>query len=411
MKAIVIGAGLIGLTTAYELAKAGIEVEVVERSVVGSGASRGNAGEICPEQATPVAKLALIVSALSQAYRRDSALHVNVGTLPGYLPFLLRIARNSLPRRYSENQAALAEIQDLAMSAFLELADEVGLDASSSGYLSVFADAQAARLGRETTRKRTSESNIPHTVSEILGPRDLVAIEPSLNARGYGFLDEGSYFTNPVTYVEALHQHLLESGVSIHQGVTVTSVIDFGGRQRVRASNAQFDADAVVVAAGVGTADIASASGKSVPIRPGKGYSFTIDVPHPANHILKFDSAHVAGLPLAGNALRIAGTMEFDSDAHRFNSDRIKQIVAAVTPYLPEDALRNRYSEWVGARPLTPDGLPIVSKLPGLKNTYLASGHNMLGLMLSPFTARTIRDMVLGHSPSSARRFSASRRF
>lgn len=411
MKAIVVGAGLIGLTTAYELDKIGIEVEIVERSVVGSGASRGNAGEICPEQATPVAKLGLILSALSQAYRRDSALHVNVGTLPGYLPFLLRVARNSLPRRYSENQAALAEIQDAAMSAFLELADEVGLKASNDGYLSVFADEQAAHEGRETTLKRTSGSSIPHTVSEVLGPRDLVAIEPSLNPRGYGFLDEGSYFTNPIKYVETLHKHLRAAGVAIHEGVTVTSVTDFEGKQRVNASNAHFDGDAVVVAAGVGTTDIASASGKTVPIRPGKGYSFTIDVPHPTSHIFKFDSAHVAGMPLAGNALRIAGTMEFDSDAHRFNSDRIKQIVAAVSPYLPEAALRNRYNEWVGARPLTPDGLPIISKLPCLKNTYLASGHNMLGLMLSAFTARTVRDMILGHSPSSSRHFAISRTF
>ena len=411
MKAIVIGAGLVGLTTAYELSKAGLDVEVVERSVVGSGASRGNAGEICPEQATPVAKLALIVSALSQAYRRDSALHVNVGTLPGYLPFLLRVARNSLPRRYSENQSALAEIQDLAMNAFLELAEEVGLEAASDGYLNVFADEQSAHKGRQTTLKRTSGSGNPHTVSEVLGPRDLVEIEPSLNAHGYGFLDEGSYYTNPIKYVEALHQHLLEAGVSIHEGVTVTSVTDSEGGQRVNASNAHFDADAVVVAAGVGTADIASASGKPVPIRPGKGYSFTIDVPHPTSHIFKFDSAHVAGMPLAGSSLRIAGTMEFDSDAHRFNSDRIKQIVAAVAPYLPEEALRNRYNEWVGARPLTPDGLPIISKLPSLQNTYVAAGHNMLGLMLSPFTAQTIRDMVLGHSTSSARHFSASRRF
>ncbi|MDN5838964.1 MAG: FAD-binding oxidoreductase [Yaniella sp.] len=411
MKAIVVGAGLIGLATAFELHKAGLEVMVVERAVVGSGASRGNAGEICPEQATPVAKAGLIVSALSQAYRKDSALHVNLGTLPGYLPFLLRIARNALPRRYGANQAALAEVQDIAMSAFLDLAAEIGLEASGAGYLNVFATEQAAQEGRKATLNRTSGSGIPHTVSDVLGPGDLVGVEPSLNAHGFGFLDEGSYFTNPIKFVETLHQRLLEEGVSIHEGVTVTSVADVGDYQRVHASNAHFDADVVVITAGVGTADIASASGHSVPIKPGKGYSFAIDLPHSTSHIFKFESAHVAGMPLGKNALRIAGTMEFDSDSQRFNSDRIKQIVAAVSPYLPDHALRDRYDEWVGARPLTPDGLPIIGRMPGMKNTYLASGHNMLGLMLSPFTAQVVRDMVLGHSTSSATHFLASRRF
>ncbi|MGO3895113.1 FAD-dependent oxidoreductase, partial [Brevibacterium aurantiacum] len=80
MRVVIVGAGLIGLTTAHVLTQAGAEVVLVERSVVGSGAARGNAGQVCPDQATPMAKTSLIVSALTQVYRKDSALHVSAGT-------------------------------------------------------------------------------------------------------------------------------------------------------------------------------------------------------------------------------------------------------------------------------------------------------------------------------------------
>lgn len=411
MKVVIVGAGLIGLTSAYRLAQRGAEVVLVERAVVGSGASRGNAGEICPDQATPVAKASLILSAVSQLYRRDSALHVSAGTLPGYLPFLLRIARNSLPGRYASNQAALAQVETLATHAFLDLADEVGVEVSNNGYLYVYATEQAAKEGRKAELRRMAHSQLPHDVTEVLDSSGLREIEPSLGSHGYGFLDAGSFFTNPVKYVETLHRKVTELGVTICEGTTATAVTEHGGQQVLHTNTGEVRGDAVVMTAGVGSAEIAAASGYRLPLKAGKGYSFAVDLECEPSHVFKFDSAHVAGLPLGGNTLRIAGTMEFDGDRDRFNAERIDQIVAALSPYLPAGALAVRRNEWVGARPMLPDGRPVIDKVPGLSQTYMASGHNMLGLMLAPFTAGLVSDMVLGHRSTQFQQFSASRAF
>lgn len=411
MRVIVVGAGLVGLTSAYALSSAGAEVVLVERAVVGSGASRGNAGQVCPDQATPVAKASLIFSALSQAYRKDSSLHVRFATVPDFLPFLLRIARNASSRSYAVNQAGLVAVETLATQAFLDLADEIGVKVSNLGYLHVYRTLQAAVDGRKNALNRVARSDFDHHIGEVIDSVNLGEIEPALKPAGYGFLDEGSLFVNPNSYVDSLHRRLVSAGVEIHEGTAATSVANVNGREILRTSRGDFSGDAVVIAAGVGSAGVGAASGYRMPMKPGKGYSFSIDLESAPSHVLKFESAHVAALPLHGKTLRVAGTMEFDADPNRFNPDRISQIVAGVKPYLPSDALESRYDEWVGARPLTPDGLPVIDKVPGLPSTYVASGHNMLGLMYAPLTAEMVKDMVIDGRPQKYSQFSASRKF
>ncbi|AZL12561.1 NAD(P)/FAD-dependent oxidoreductase [Brevibacterium aurantiacum] len=411
MRVVIVGAGLIGLTTAHVLTQAGAEVVLVERSVVGSGAARGNAGQVCPDQATPMAKTSLIVSALTQVYRKDSALHVSAGTLPGYLSFLLKVAQNSVPSKYAANLAALRQVESVATQAFLDFAEEIGVDVSNKGYLHVYSTQEAAREGRKSTLARLADSQMPHRVGEVLDPSSLVSIEPTLNPTGYGFLDEGSFFTNPIHYVETLHQRLVDAGVEIHEGTGATSVTEREGRQVLHTTRGDFAGDSIIITAGVGSADVAAASGCRFPLKPGKGYSFSVKLDRDPLYVFKFESAHVAGLPLGEKSLRIAGTMEFDGDRDRFNASRIRQIVAAVGPYLPSAALESRSEEWVGARPLTPDGIPVVDKLPGLSSTYIAAGHNMLGLMHAPFTAEILKDMVLRRGMLRHRQFAASRTF
>jgi D-amino-acid dehydrogenase len=406
----IVGAGLIGLTTALRLYRAGAEVTLLERGVVGSGAARGNAGQICPDQATPVAKSSLILSALTQLYRQDSALHVDPGTLPGYAPFLMRIARNSLPGRYARNQAGLKDIETLATHAFLDLAADIGVEVSDAGYLHVYDTAAAAQAGRAHELERMAASTLPHEVSEVVDAAGLQAIEPALRGTGFGFLDAGSYFTNPNHYVDALERELRAGGATIHEGTTVTAVTDEGDVRRVHTSRGDFAADAVVIAAGIGSAQVGAASGYRMPMRAGKGYSFTVDAQPATEHVMIFESAHVVSVPLDG-ATRIAGTMEFDGDTERFNARRIDQIVAGVSPYLDPDTLAVRRDEWVGSRPLTPDGLPVIDRVPGLENTWMASGHNMLGLMFAPFTAGLLVDMVIGGHSLRHRQFAASRPF
>lgn len=138
--------------------------------------------------------------------------------------------------------------------------------------------------------------------------------------------------------------------------------------------------------------------GRRLDLFPGKGYSFSVDFADPPSRLIKLEQARVAITPMNGR-VRIAGTMEFDRDHDRLNNSRIEAIVRAAHPYLRGVDWTTRRQEWVGARPMTPDGLPLIGPLPGTRSIHLATGHNMLGLTLGPATGALITDMILQNTP------------
>ncbi|AUH39087.1 NAD(P)/FAD-dependent oxidoreductase [Streptomyces sp. CMB-StM0423] len=129
-----------------------------------------------------------------------------------------------------------------------------------------------------------------------------------------------------------------------------------------------------------------------------KGYSFAVPAEVLPRRLIHLGSAKSVLTPL-GQQVRVAGTMEFDLDADRFRQHRVEAIVAAARPYLPAADWDRREQEWVGPRPMTPDGLPLIGALPGHPGVLLATGHNMLGLMLAPATGRLVADLATRPDP------------
>jgi D-amino-acid dehydrogenase len=170
---------------------------------------------------------------------------------------------------------------------------------------------------------------------------------------------------------------------------------------RVHTVDGPVDADAAVVAAGVWSREVARGLGVDLDIFPGKGYSVALRLDRAPARLVHLGDAHVVVTPMA-KGVRLAGTMELDPHHDRFNPRRIAGIVAAARPYLEGAHWDELGNEWVGARPMTPDGLPAVGPLPGHDRVYLASGHNMLGLMLAPVTGRLVADLVTGQARPAA---------
>jgi len=162
---------------------------------------------------------------------------------------------------------------------------------------------------------------------------------------------------------------------------------------RVQTVDGPVDADTAVLAAGVWSREVLRGLGMDLNIFPGKGYSVALRLDRAPARLVHLGDAHVVLTPLA-KGVRLAGTMELDPHHDRFNPRRIAGIVAAARPYLDGGHWDDVSNEWVGARPMTPDGLPAIGPLPGHRRVYLASGHNMLGLMLGPATGRLIADLV-----------------
>jgi D-amino-acid dehydrogenase len=387
----VLGAGLIGLCCAHYLAEAGLRVTVLERDRVGSGASRGNAGEVCPALVEPLPAPGVISAALRTAHRPESALYVHPSVSRDLARFLLGLARHATRARHAAGARELAALADGTFTLFERL-EAAGVDAEArkSGYLFVHGSPESAHAARD----RFARLNAPLAADGVLDAAALAELEPCLGpAARAGFVVDGQWSIDPSLFVDRLVDLLRRRGVEIVEGSRVTGVQSRTGGVRVHTVEGPVDADATVLAAGVWSREVARGLGVDLNIVPGKGYSLALRLDRTPTRLVHLGDAHVVVTPLA-KGVRLAGTMEIDPNPDRFNPRRIAGIVAAARPYLDGGHWDELGNEWVGARPMTPDGLPAIGPLPGHRRVYLASGHNMLGLMLGPATGRLIADLV-----------------
>jgi D-amino-acid dehydrogenase len=389
----VVGGGLIGLCCAHYLTEAGLRVTVLERDRVGSGASRGNAGEVCPDLVEPLPGPGVIGAALRTAHRPDSALYVHPALSRRLARFLIGFTRHATRARYAAGARELAALADGTFGLFAQLeAAGVDADARRSGFLFVHGSDATARAARE----RFAGLGAPLDPEGLLDAARLAELEPCLGPEARaGFAVRDQWSLDPVLFVDRLAERLRGRGVAIVEGARVTGLESRATGARVRTVEGPVDADAVVLAAGVWSRDLARGLGLDLNIFPGKGYSLTLPLDRAPSRLVHLGDAHVVVTPLA-KGVRLAGTMEFDPDHDRFNPRRIAGIVAAARPYLRGARWDELSDEWVGARPMTPDGLPAIGPLPGHPGLFLASGHNMLGLMLGPATGRVVADLVTG---------------
>lgn len=386
----VIGGGLIGLCCAYYLREAGLRVTVLERHRLGSGASRGNAGEVCPDLVTPLPAPGIIGPALRGLPRPDSALYIRPRPDAALVRFLLRFGRNTTRRRYASGVRALSRLASGSLRLFEEL-EAAGADGDAVKRGFVFAYGSAESAGRALRGFREIGAPLG---SGVLQGGELADLEPALGPGvRAGLLVEDQWSVDPSLFVDRLGGVLRERGVEIVEGARATSLAESGGRTRVRTTAGDFVADAAVVAAGVWSRELCRQLGADIGLFPGKGYSFSVDADPMPRRTVHLGDARVVFTPM-GKQLRVAGTMEFDSDAEVFRPRRVSAIVSAAGNCLKWADWSARQDEWVGARVLTPDGLPAIGLVPGRSRVYLASGHNMLGLMLGPATGRLITDLV-----------------
>jgi D-amino-acid dehydrogenase len=387
----VIGGGLIGLCCAYYLAESGLRVTILERDRVGSGASRGNAGEVCPDLVEPLPAPGVISAALRTAHRPESALYVHPTLSRDLARFLLGFTRHATRARYAAGARDLAALADGTFALFEQLeAAGVDAEANKSGFLFVYGTADAALAARD----RFAGLNAPLAPDGVLDAAGLADLEPCLGpAATAGFVVDEQWSIDPNLFVDRLAELLRRRGVEILEGSRVTGIQSRAGGVRAHTSEGPVDADAAVLAAGAWSREIGHALGLDLNIFPGKGYSLSLRLDRAPSRLVHLGDAHVVVTPLP-KGVRLAGTMELDPRHDRFNPRRIAGIVAAARPYLDGGHWDELGGEWVGARPMTPDGLPAIGPLPGHRRVYLASGHNMLGLMLGPATGRLIADLV-----------------
>ncbi|KUG61503.1 hypothetical protein AVL61_00825 [Kocuria rosea subsp. polaris] len=412
MRTIVIGAGAIGLSSAYYLRKSGVEVTVVDPAPPGSKASAHNAGWVVPSMSTPVPAPGMLPQALRWMLRRDSPLYVSPVLDPQFARFMLTMLRHCTTARFEAGLKVLAELGAETLQLFDEMAaDGVEFESHTGPLTMLFRDA--AKLEAHIGELETMAALIPGFSWRTLDRSGLDRELPDVAGGVAGGLQTlGDRSLDPASFTAGLAAACAGEGIEFRLGRSASLRQEADASVSVVVGDEVLRGDRVVVAAGVWTDQILRGIHERVLLQAGKGYGF--DLPLEAGgpaHPLYLAEAKVAVTPLAAK-VRVAGTMGFGGLDETISAVRAGGVLAGLPAYFTRwPDLSTKPQPWTGLRPMTPDGLPIIGPLPRHPHVLVATGHAMLGISLAPPTGRLIAEMVTGRSPARHRAALAADRF
>jgi D-amino-acid dehydrogenase len=414
---VVVGGGVVGLCTAYYLAEAGFEVEIVERSALGSGASRGNAGWVCLSHSTPVPAPGVVRYALRSLGRPDSPLYLRPLPDPAFVRWLWRFWRSSTPAAFRRGYTAVAELNRTTFDLFDGLR-EAGVDTTLTrpGMVHAFLSPAEARHHLAVQREM-ADGRYPLPDDVVTGDAARL-LDGALSAKvRAAYLVEGEGVVDPEAFARGLGEALVVSGVKVHENVEATGFRTAGERVvALRTAQGEIPCAGVVITAGMRSSDLLSSLGHPLPLQAGKGYSFSVDLDPAPRHTLYFGERRAVASPI-GSTTRIGGTMELSGNNNRLDWRRVVAVALASRHYLgrwfddPDDLIGLIRDPWVGGRPFLPDGLPVIDRVPGYGNAFAATGHGMLGVTLGPVTGHRLAEYVrTGRRPEVLAPFRFDRR-
>jgi D-amino-acid dehydrogenase len=415
---VVIGGGVIGLCSAFALRQRGVPVIVYAGTRPEQAASHVNAGWIVPTLAEPVPAPGLIATSLRWMLRSDSPLYIDPRLLrqPEFLRWTLRFWQHCNATAYEAGTLATAAFGARSLALYDDLrAAGVEYEEHRDGLLFAYRSDEILEHDHAALEPIRA---FGFEISPILRGGPLRALEPALSETvtgGYWLPQERS--VRPGSLVRGLRAALQQRDVEIRDA-TVAGIETTGNRATaVFAGGMRQHASQIVVAAGAWTTSLLRPLRVPVPVTAGKGYSIDLapqPLSEPVRRPLYLHETRVAITPLDG-MIRLAGTMEFSGLNHTLRQERVAAIARSAAWALrgwpdPTPTSGPGVRVWTGARPMTPDGLPVIGWLPGYRDVAVASGHAMLGVTLAPATGETVADLLTtGVLPDLARPFDPAR--
>jgi len=400
---IVVGAGIVGVCSAYYLRQRGFEVTVLERrSGVAQEASFGNAGVIAPGYVTPWAAPGMPRKVLSYLFSADAPVRFRPTTDPAMWRWLARWLGECRLQRYRVNKARMQRVAFFSRGELHALRERLGIQyEQAQGYLQLFRSERDVAMSAPA-RALLDESGVPY---RMLGPDQIRELEPGLSrdtalAGGIHLPEDES--GNCPMFAQALRRIAEDDGVRFRFGQQVDRIlVDAGKVTGVRVADAALDSDAVLVAAATGSPPLLERCGIRIPMYPIKGYSATVTLDASAigpNRALMDEAYKTAITPFA-NRMRIAGTAEIGDRALTLREAALGTLLKVARDWFPGAA---RYSDaqfWVGARPMLPDGPPLLGATP-VAGLYLNLGHGSTGWAMACGCARVLSDLIAGDPPA-----------
>jgi D-amino-acid dehydrogenase len=406
MRVMVLGAGVVGTSCAYYLAKAGHEVTVVEQQ---SGpallTSFANAGGICPGFAGPWAAPGMPAKIARWLLMRHAPVAFRPRIDPQQWRWLLRFLRNCDPERFARNKARMQRIAHYSKACLTELRAETGVafDHGMGGVLQLFRTEEELAAAEKSTRVLT-QFGIAH---RILDANAVFATEPALRSAAVSFaggLDLPDDETGDChAFTVALADLLCRRGVTFRFDTNVTRLLIDGGRVTGVATDAgTLDADAYVIALGAETAGLLRSVGIDLQIYPVKGYSVTVtagdNVPAPRSSVM--DEHSKVMVTRLGTRIRAAGIAEIAGYDRSVRRGGLATVTKALSELFPQLAATGNIhaSAWAGLRPMTPDGPPYLGAT-AIANLYVNAGQGSNGWTQACGCGRIVADIVSGKKP------------
>jgi len=410
-KAIIIGAGIVGLSSAYYLQQSGWEVTVLEKGDLSDNCSFGNAGMLVPSHFVPLAAPGMIEKGIKWMFDSKSPFYVRPSLNMDLVGWGLKFMKSANKEKAERAAVPLRDISLLSKDLYANLTKEIGdFGLTNNGILMLY---KSDKVGEEELHIAEQARNLGLDVAS-LSAAEAQALQPDLKLDVLGGIHyRCDAHLNPNQLLALLQKYLLAKGVKIIKNTEVTKIIHEKGQiTSLLAGGKQYSANHYVLAGGSWSPEIAKRAGFKIPLMPGKGYSFLVDDTAKNMHIAALlCEAKVSVTPMGGK-IRFGGTMEIDAVNDRININRVKGIVESIPKYFPDmhPALPETKDIWYGFRPCSPDGLPYLGNSKSLQNLTVATGHGMMGISLGPATGKLVSELINGQSPSmDINPFSANR--
>ncbi|ODT16599.1 MAG: D-amino acid dehydrogenase small subunit [Mesorhizobium sp. SCN 65-12] len=404
MKIMVLGGGVIGVTTAYYLAEAGHEVTVLDRQKGPAlETSFANAGEVSPGYASPWAGPGIPLKAIKWLLMKHGPLVVRPTLDPYMWLWLLKMLRNCTAERYAVNKARMVPLAEYSRDVLKALRETTGIayDERAKGTLQLFR-SQKQLDGIAGDVEVLKKYGVPY---EALDPDGCIAAEPALAAVREKFVGglrlPGDETGDCKMFTDRLAQLCVERGVTFEYDTTVYRVIRTRNRiTSLSTSRGWKHSEAFVMAMGSYSAGFMRFIKRPIPVYPVKGYSITVPIKDadaaPVSTVM--DETYKVAITRLGDRIRVGGTAEISGFDLRLHESRRRTLEHSVEDLFPGGGAMREATFWCGLRPMTPDGPPLVGRTE-LSNLFLNTGHGTLGWTMACGSAKVLADIISSRVP------------
>lgn len=402
-RVIIVGGGVVGLSTAYYCSQRGYDVTVLERnSEEHEGCSFGNAGLIIPSHVVPLASPGMVKLGLKYMFDPSGPFYIKPRLDLQLLAWTWRFWRSATPEHVRHAAPLIRDLNLASRDCYDELSATANDDFAlrKSGVINLCRTEQGLEHEAKTA-ELAREMGLVAEVVDAKGAAELYG-DLRINVVGGVFYPQ-DYFLSPNRFMPCLRRLVEQNGVKIEWNTKMTGWRTENSRIAcVLTSHSERDADEYVICSGSWSPEVARGLTIKIPIEAGKGYSITMQSPPRLPRIAAILSeARVAITPM-GSTLRFGGTMEIAGLDESITQRRVDRIIDAACFHFP-DFSRDHFegiAPWQGLRPVTPDGLPYIGRVQRYTNLSVAAGHAMMGFSLGPITGKLIAETLSGEAPS-----------